>query len=255
MNIFAWNILHGGGAVRIPEIILAILDQRADVVVLSEFRAVRGGQLRAVLADHGLSYQVVSHKTGRANGVFVASRLPMQIQPARERAPEGAELAPDLAGRQVDVWLPDAATHLTAVHIADDSHPTLKATQWADLMVLAKARKGDRHLIIGDFNTARYGVDCITPLRCRQRLGGLATMGFVDLCTPRDAAGRARSDPTWVAPWGEGRRIDAAWASAPLAADVREAGYVRDVRERGLSDHAGVMVVCGEATLKPKTLV
>jgi hypothetical protein len=60
MRILAWNILHGGSGRRLPEIVLALLGHRPDVVVLSEFRARLGGQIRGILADHGLSHQAAT---------------------------------------------------------------------------------------------------------------------------------------------------------------------------------------------------
>jgi len=38
-TLMAWNILHGGGRRRIPEIVLTLLDGAGDVIVINEYRS------------------------------------------------------------------------------------------------------------------------------------------------------------------------------------------------------------------------
>lgn len=228
MRLLFWNILHGGGPRRIPEILLTLVEERADVVVLSEFRATRGGQLRAVLADHGLVEQVASHRPGRANGMLVASRPGIQV----ETTPAA------FAGREVDLWIPESQIWVTGVHIADDALPTLKTSHWNRVIELARARRAQRHVIIGDLNTAR-GADTGDVLLCGQRLGLLATLGYADAWRVQHGM---EAGPTWVSPWGEGRRIDAAYVSEALVSGLIEARHVDAAREEGHSDHAPVVI-------------
>jgi exonuclease III len=229
MRILFWNILHGGGASRLPEVLLSILEKKADVVALCEFRAVRGGQLRAVLADHGLEHQAVSHRAGRANGMLVASRVAMRV----------LETPPEYHSREIDVEFEACGLHMTALHVADDAHPTLKTGHWNRLISLARERRdGKPHLILGDLNTARRE-DTGDELLCSQRLGMLATFGYEDLWQAENAGIRAA---TWVSPWGEGRRIDAAWGNAALRPHVAIAAHDDVARELRHSDHAALIV-------------
>jgi len=229
MRLLFWNILHGGGPRRIPEILLTIVESQPDLVVLSEFRTTRGGQLRGVLADHGLVHQVVSHRPGRANGMLAACRMELAV----EESPKEFE------GREVDLRIKKQGLWVTGVHIADDALPTLKTSHWNRLIGLARERRADRHAIIGDLNTARGG-DTGSSLLCGQRLGLLATLGYEDAwrVSNPDTTGA-----TWVSPFGEGRRIDAAFLSRPLAAALTQARHLDDARETGHSDHAPVLVV------------
>lgn len=231
MRVLFWNILHGGGPRRIPEILLAVVEQRPDLVLLSEFRATRGGQLRAVLADHGLVEQVVSHRAGRSNGMLAAGRQGLRV----EVTPEA------FAGREIDLWIGEGSLWVTGVHVADDALPTLKTAHWNRLIDLARARRDSRHVIIGDLNTAR-GSDTGDVLLCGQRLGLLATLGYADAWREHHGA---KAGPTWVSPWGEGRRIDAAYVSRPLVSALVSVVHVDAAREDGHSDHAPVVIEVG----------
>jgi exonuclease III len=245
MRIIFWNILHGGGPARTPEIILALLEHAADVVALCEFRITRGSQIRAALADHGYIHQCTSHRPGRTNGMFLASRRPCE-QVERLVSTESvdavrsctASLQPDFAGRELDVCI--EGIFLTALHIADDAAPTLKAAHWNRTIELARLRRERNHLIIGDLNTAR-NTDTRSPLACSQRLGVLTSLGFRDLWTTSPIAERGDCS-TWRAPWGEGRRIDAAWASASLAAARCEHVPCDTQDQTRTSDHCALLV-------------
>jgi endonuclease/exonuclease/phosphatase family metal-dependent hydrolase len=232
MRVLFWNILHGGGPERLPEILLTVLGARPDVVALCEFRATRGGQLRAGLADHGLEHQVVSHGRGRTNGMLVASRGRL----------EALSVPSAFAGRELDVRLEGVegvdGLHLTAVHVADEASPTLRASHWNRLIELARSRRQGRHLLIGDLNTAR-GVDAGGRGAESQRLGLLATLGYRDAW---QAFHEGERGVTWEGPWSEGRRIDAAHASEGLLIDVAAAEHLDAARARGHSDHSALLV-------------
>lgn len=229
MRVLFWNILHGGGPGRLPEILLTVLGARPDVVALCEFRVGRGSQLRAGLADHGLEHQLVSHGRGRSNGMLVASRTPL----------EALEVPPAFAGRELDVRLGGAGgLGLTAVHVADEASPTLRASHWNRLIDLARERRGGRHLLIGDLNTARKE-DADRQLAGAQRLGLLATLGYRDAWRAMHEGVRGA---TWEGPWGEGRRIDAAHASEGLFGEVTSAEHLDTAREAGHSDHSALLV-------------
>ncbi len=226
MLVVFWNILHGGGPARLPEIALFLAGLAPDLVILCEFRAVRGGQLRAVLADQGLVHQAAQHAPGRANGLLVASRGEIETAAPTEHA-----------GRLIDVRT--AGLWVTGVHLADDGHRTAKAAQWLALIELARLRRAQPHLITGDFNTARPGADSGgARFACAQRLGVLASLGYTDAW--RHTRGQTQVEATWYGPRGEGARIDAAHASAALLPAVKEVWHERAGAEERLSDHSPV---------------
>ncbi len=227
LRVVFWNILHGGGAARIAPIGLSLVQHRPDVVVLCEFRPARGGQLRAVLADHGLEYQTLDQRA-RLNTILIASRSPFELG-----------LAPGSAswiGRWAEVTLVDCGVRVLGVHIPDDSRPDEKTRCWNDLVGWTKLNAGTPAIIVGDLNTARFGPDSRGLATGNQvMLAKLSTSGFTDAFRLLHPDAKDRSWESWT---GESARIDAAIVSGSLAACVVGAEYDHGVRERGESDHS-----------------
>lgn len=237
MRILAWNILHGGSGRRLPEIVLALLGHRPDVVVLSEFRARLGGQIRGILADHGLSHQAATPTPPDRNGMLIASRLPLVPRT------DGPVTHP-AAGRACwrDRWLEVRVDGVTVggVHVPDDGRPTDRSAYWQSLVAFARLRKDQPTVLIGDFNTGRHGVDEEgATFTCTHQLGILWTLGYRDAWRELHPESR---EATWVSPRGGGFRIDAAHVSAVLVPRLRGARHSERERRRGVSDHSSVMV-------------
>ncbi|MEQ8770685.1 MAG: endonuclease/exonuclease/phosphatase family protein [Phycisphaerales bacterium] len=237
MRVVHWNIQHGGGPTRTPEIALALLDYRADVVVLTEFRRERGGQIAGVLHDHGLRFQANSHPPPRTNGVLIASREPLHvIPPPADR---------DIATRRVDVHLPDSALWITGVHVPDAAKhdaPAIvrKAAHFRALIEFSREKAGERHVITGDLNTGRHRLD--EPgetFTCTALLGQLATFGYADAYRALHPTGR---DASWQSHIGQGFRLDHTLVSSALSGGVREAWYDENPRDSKHSDHAPMIV-------------
>ncbi len=249
LRLLSWNILHGGGPRRTPGIVLTLLDHRPDVVVLTEFRRTFGGQIAGVLADHGLRHQLSTNPAPACNGILIASRHPLL---PGERAPRVRAFDPrdpdrclGFEHRWLDARIPSLDLHLTAVHIPDARRhdaPALarKSAYWHQLLRLARARTDRRHVICGDFNTGRHGLD--EPGRtfsCTPLLGSLATLGFVDAWRALHADAPAFS---WFSPAGTGFRLDHAFLSPACAHLLTRAGYDDHARAQGLSDHAAMLL-------------
>ncbi len=239
MRLLTWNILHGGGPRRIPEIALAILGQNPDAVVLTEFRPGRGGQLRAVLADHGLCHQIASVTPERANGLLIAARFPLD---RLEIAPPTQQLAPKWLA--VEMAMPAGRVPLLAVHIPDDSRPTAKAIFWRRVVEVAKEWARRHAVIAGDLNTGRHRIDETgTTFGCTTAMGELWTVGFRDAYRQCHPGGRETS---WTSHEDHGFRVDAVWASPSLAPTVISATYSQAVRIAKTSDHAMLVVEWGD---------
>lgn len=236
MRIVAWNILHGGGPGRLPEIALDVLDARPDLVVLSEFRPGRGGQLRAVLADHGLSHQSCSGESPTRNSILLASRWPMGGVEVGGGLTE--KLKPRLHAAVVEH--PVGPVGVLGVHIPDDSNPSGKAHVWQAVLDYAKPRAAGRTVVAGDTNSGRHGTDDPAGrLGCVTALGKLATMGYADAWRAKHPASRER---TWSGPFAESARIDGIYLSETLASRVVEAELRHAPRESKHSDHSMVVV-------------
>ncbi len=241
MRILAWNILHGGGARRAPEIALVILGRRPDLVVLTEFRRSLGGQLAGVLGDHGLDSQFHTAPAGNANGLLIASRE--TLEPATDSSPFADD--PRLDRRWLDLRAPALDLRITGVHIPDaarsDHHALArKSLYWRRLLDTTNAPETQRRLIVGDFNTGRHRLDetgstfTSTPL-----LGELTTRGYADAYRSLDSNGR---DHSWVSHAGAPFRLDHAYVAPPLIECVKDVSYSHAERESGLSDHAPMLI-------------
>lgn len=236
-TLLTWNILHGGGARRIPEIALALLDIAPDAIAINEYRSTMGGQLRAVLGDHGWPHQACTDPPRNRNGTLIASRTPLRASPA---APPPACLAQRWLETSLDAW----NISLIALHLPEDQRPREKLESWSHLLGVARARRDQPLVFLGDFNTGRHRMDeAKSTSAFSAHMGRLWSMGYRDAWREGNQRGRAGAfEPSWVSPLGGGFRIDHAFVSPPLVPAIEHAEYLPRLRESGLSDHAPLLV-------------
>lgn len=233
IRLLSWNILHGGGPNRMPEIALWIIGQSPDVVVLTEFRRSVGGQIVGVLADFGLKHSVSTRPGPGENGVLIASRMPLAVSVAQ---PEGAPFR----GRWLGVTLEESGMGVLGVHVPDDTRPTDKSLFWRELVNFARARPPGDWVVAGDFNTGRHRLDEEgETFGATALLGAFCTAGFDDAWRTKHPE---RREYSWVSRTGSGFRMDHAFVSEGLRARVSSVSYAHDVRERRLSDHSALML-------------
>jgi len=238
VRLITWNILHGGGPKRLPEIILSLLAHKPDVVVLTEFRVTRGSSIRGVLNDHGLEFHLTSRSTSRVNGILIASRVPL-LPVLIAGAPEN--------GRWLAARLPEQNLTVAGVHVPDDADAPGKRSYWEFLLGAAELWKTTDAVILGDFNTSRRGLDGgPKSQRCTKQLESLLGRGYVDAWRSRNPD---KAEYSWFSHDGQGWRIDAAYLSPPLAERLQNAWYSQFEREAGLSDHAPLLVDLSPAAL------
>ena len=237
MRIVHWNIQHGGGPNRTPEIALTLLELDADVAILTEFRRTTGGQIAGVLHDHGLCHQLSTNPPPRTNGILIASRTP--LRPV-ERPDD-----PDIARRSLGAIETASATRISAVHLPDAArgdHRALarKAAHWHALLAAAERHAGERHLVIGDLNTGRHRLDeAGSTFTCTALMGRLSALGYADAYRRTTPNGR---DLSWKSHAGAGFRLDGAFVSAALAPAVKTVEYTQKPRKNRVSDHAPMCV-------------
>jgi len=239
-TITTWNILHGGGARRIPAIALHLVGCGADVLVLTEYRTTVGGQLRAVLADHGWGHQACTEPARGRNGVLIASRAPLQhVPPAGDRNDRLV----------IEAEIPDLGLALCGLHIPCTNGSTERNSCWKRVLAVAARRVDEPCVLIGDFNTGRHQLDEDgSTFTQTASMGRLSAMGYVDAWRTRNARKR---EATWISHRGAGFRIDHAFLSAPLAERLEDAWYSHTERESGLSDHSSMTIRLGGRTPEP----
>lgn len=248
MKILTWNLRHGGGSKRMPEITLSLLEHRADVVVLTEWRKHTGGQIRGILADHGLRHQHDTDPGKNSNGVLVASRHPMQVSGGDDGFMGLGSLVPDgLAThrraqkrRMVEAWIAELDVTVIGVHIPPDGMdgtPSAgREAVFGAAVAAARLKRDGGCILIGDLNAGRHYLDEQgATFSCTRLLGELSAMGYEDAWRRMNSGGREYS---WFSHEGKGFRIDHALVSRALASRVKACWYSHNEREQGLSDHS-----------------
>ena len=230
-KFMTWNIMHGGGAKRLPAIILDLIEHDADVIVLTEYRTTTGGQLRGILADHGWEHQACGDPGPRRNGVLIASRTPVRVCGATDRL-------------LLEVELPELEPRLVGLHIPCGSGSTARNCLWKGVLRAARACADGDCVLLGDFNTGRHRLDETgATFRQTANLGRLSALGYVDAWR---AVNPNKRDASWLSRGGNGFRIDHAFVSRPLAGRIRGAWYSHRGRRAGLSDHASLVFSLAE---------
>jgi exodeoxyribonuclease III len=243
-KLLAWNLRHGGGPGRMPQIALRLLEHAADVVVLTEFRRTTGGQIAGILADHGWIHQHSTEPPQGRNGVLVASRTPLD-ENSSELYPSAATATlcdPRnlLQQKLAYARLPVLGISLAAVHIPCDGRATGREAAFQAVVAAARTYREEPFLIMGDFNVGRHGLDeSGATFTCTRLLGQLASLGYVDAWRNRHGP---RREFSWYSHNGAGFRIDHAFASAALAPRLRDCRYSHAEREQGLSDHSALLL-------------
>lgn len=227
VRVATLNIRHGGGE-RVAQLARALLRHDADVLVLTEYRDGASGQLLGkLLHEAGFKHQLDSAPPAKVNGVLLASR-----RPARGRdvtLPSRARMVEALVD---DVWIGGVYFPGT---------PRRIASFWkTEFMSVALERRGERSLLIGDFNSGKHLVDeersTLTghPYVCE-----MEASGWTDAWRSLHPGKR---DYTWVSHRGNGFRLDHAWLSPQLGQHLRGASHSHAERDRALTDHSALIV-------------
>lgn len=234
VRILTWNILHGGGRVRTPRILMEILEHRPDVVVVTEARRRFAGQLAGALADVGLCHAILPQGPDGVNGVMLVAREPLEpLEP--EGVPE------PLVHRWLQARMPTVGgLTLVGVHLPEASRKSAHREGWRHLLRAARALRDAPALLVGDLNTWRDGPDHSRRTGATAtNLGRLAALGFVDTWLQ---GGESERGPTWQSHRGEAFRLDYVLVSAKLGPRIRGARVAPVHVGDRLSDHAAIVV-------------
>lgn len=231
MRIVSWNVqsLQAG-----PEkVVTALLDERPSLVALQEYPSGKNAE-----AVEGIF---------AANG-FVPFKRPAKARPFRTIvfAPQEAQLnssPPDLAENDpfwVDVQFNGLG--ISAAHIAIPKYAALREMHWQVALSLVSSKRGSAHILIGDLNTTRHGIDQVgASIPGDHYLRELETAGWSDAWRTMHPE-PALQEYSWYHRLGSGFRFDQAWLSPALVPHLASARLNHDFRERGFSDHSMLVV-------------
>ena len=229
-------------AERLTEYLLGL---EADVLVLTETRDNKGTELLiANLAAAGYDgAQRWRRPPSRERGVIVLSRVrssgfwPRRCVDLRHRLVYGViRLGEQCPVRTVAAYVPSR----------DASQPKIERKRkfLAQMLEALEGAARDHHpvVLIGDLNiVSRDHEPRYAAFRSWEYevFGRLAEVGLVDVFAELHPGVQAHS---WIGRTGNGYRYDYAFVSKELIDYVIACEYLNEPRERGLSDHAGLLL-------------
>ncbi len=230
MRLLAWNIRQGGGS-RLTRIANALAHHKADILVLSEYRAGEAAvRLRAAIETLGYRHATALAPPPGRSGVLIAARSEF-----RDHGEVDGSLPEPY--RMVGVEFP--AFRLVGIYM-----PNLlaKIPYW-ETLIATLGETGGHALAVGDFNTCRPYLDEAGAIdRTAHYMDKMAEIGFCDLWRRRNPELREYS---WFSTRGNGFRIDHAFLSGALAARTGTIRYSHAERLAGISDHSPLILELG----------
>ena len=228
LKILSWNIRQGGGS-RIQKIASKIIESKAQIVILSEFRNNKSGNsLISDLRRNGYKSFQSSALATNENGVLICSQMPFTplCQDYQDlEFSENVQIADFGSIIVIGVYLPHKKKH-TLFNI-------LKSYCASNIPVV----------IAGDFNTGINKVDQAgTSFWYEDDFKKLLKSGFVDCY--RYLHGEVK-EYSWYSHQGNGYRYDHTLISQMISSMIISCDYIHGWREKGLSDHSPMLLEIG----------
>ncbi len=229
LKILSWNIRQGGGT-RLFTLVDHLAKEKADIVVLSEFRnGDTGNRLRASLMKIGYRHQVVTGAKNGINSVLIVSTFAAGSElysDADANFTHNISTAVFPAFKVMGVYLPHKKKNTLLPYINN------------------LIKKDDAHyIIVGDYNTGINGIDQAgKSFWYEEELIKLNKNGYVDAF--RHVHGDIK-EYSWYSHQGNGYRYDHTYVDEALLPIVKDCYYLHDWRESKLSDHSPMVLEVG----------
>lgn len=228
-KLISWNIQQGGGT-RIASIARALSKEKANCIVLSEFKNNDSGQqLRNFLMKAGYKIQLVHQAPSTINSVLIASNIPVDSRlhfDADNNFPHAIIEAVYPAFRIFGLYLPHKKKHQLFPYllekILEDKTPVI---------------------IAGDYNSGINHIDQQgKSFWYEEHLKKMPELGVHDAF--RYLHGPIK-EYSWYSHQGNGYRYDHTYVSEALLPITKRCYYLHDWRERKLSDHSPMVLELG----------
>ena len=225
LKFLSWNIQAGGGS-RVRGVIRFIAQQKAEIIVLSEFRNNDSGKfLRGKLLEMKYNFQFVSLSESDTNSVLIASKLPCNSRLFNQT---------NLDHSHTVIAVDFEAFHLYGVYLPHKKKHKLFPLLQSEIEMHSPA------LIMGDFNTGKNFIDQKgDSFWYTNELARLEKAGM------RDAFRHVHGDVeaySWFSHGGNGFRYDHIYCSEDLLPVVKNCDYIHKAREEKLSDHSPMIL-------------
>lgn len=247
-RFLTWNILNGGGT-RVPSIMSEVDKLAPDFLVFTEVTNKNLAALKNALVSRGLNHIATRCPEGGAKSVLVASAIPFDVIDDETPADQERWIAVRVDSLDLTalcVHIPGSDDHKFDADGRGISGERRKELFWNEVIRYAGAKKDERCVILGDFNTGLRELDMTpgaTPFYLPENMRVLKMTGFTD--TWRHLNPKAR-EYTWYSQQRgadyNGFRLDYIFVSSALVGGIKNAEHVHHVRGKvsdgKLSDHA-----------------
>jgi len=239
MRILSWNILQGGGK-RAVEIADVIVDTKADIVLLQEFRNGSGAPpILEALESMGLDQMHKADSAARKNTVMIASRHPITVSAfwdskLDEELDSDLLLNAEVSCKSSDLHCDEFNLFVGHLPQKKKQMPYLDALYQLDLATL------DNAMIIGDLNCGIPFEDSDTKSFDNTHVfQSILAKGWVDSWRSRN---QDKKEFSWVSSRGNGYRYDHSLSSPSIDSRIQSIHYLHGPRESGLSDHSALLI-------------
>lgn len=245
IRIISWNIRAGGGK-RAQGILQQLLDWKADIIGLCEFRATPASQwLAQQLHEAGFCHQLetTSADATARNALLLVSRTPIQLTTLATM--------PDNPER----WLlarVEALSGLTLgmMHIPNYTSPTLKYPYMASVIDTMQNWSDGPGLMMGDTNCGKRGIDEERPSTTvfRREHDWIVDIENSDWEDSFRHLHGDRREYSWYSHRNNGFRLDYAFCSPTLVPAIKKVQHCwghdpsNPERREALSDHAALIL-------------
>ncbi|MBT8220492.1 MAG: hypothetical protein KJP00_11740 [Bacteroidia bacterium] len=225
IDVLSWNIQQGGGS-RTVGIIQSLVDSKAHIIVLSEFRNNRHGKLiRESLQKARFKYQYLTEAPAQKNTVFIASKVEAKPWYFRDYDPN----YPDNI-----IGLDFGAFALYGMYL-----PHKKKHALFDLLI-SEVQEHTPSILVGDFNSGKNFIDqAKDSFWYTDKLEKLESLDMVDAFRAKQGQIKEYS---WYSHRGNGYRYDHTYVHKMLLPMVHDCRYIHEWRENRLSDHSPMVL-------------
>ena len=228
LKILSWNIRQGGGS-RVVRICDYLTKFGAQIVVLSEFRNNKSGDLiNKHLLRAGYKYQNISGSSGNSNSVAIFSKIECKHH-----------LYPDCDPKYAHNII---ASEYEAFKVYGMYLPHKKKHVLFDFLI-KEAQKDHAGIMVGDFNTGKNYIDQAgDSFWYTDKLVELEDKNYID------AFRRTQGDIkeySWYSHQKNGYRYDHTYVDKAIEPIIKDCFYLHEWREMGLSDHSPMVLELG----------
>jgi exodeoxyribonuclease III len=236
LRIVSWNIRGLKATVGAQAIADAVLKYVPDVIVLQEYRASENGAfLTRILQQRGLvSYDRPTKSSPLCIRTVAFTSVLTSLLPVPAALTAEDPFWIELGLEKFNI----SATHIPL----PGKYSDWRKAHWQSALSLVASVGNNLHLLIGDLNTTRHGID-----ECGSSVPGDHYLRELEAGGWREAWRTMHPNPeepefSWYHHVGTGFRIDQAWLSPGLAPYLVSAQMDHDVRKSRLSDHSMLIV-------------